>query len=267
MTTASLPMYGMTETRDAYDEFWAALAENLTQLGLTEVPDHLTHDRPVRELWSGPDLFISQCCGYDLIARYKNILRPVATPEYAVDGCLGANYCSTIVVAEDSPFTDVRQMTGTIAVINGPESHSGMSALRHLVSRGQKEGRFFTELKVSGSHIASLDTVRDGKADIAAIDSVTLSLLRRYRPESFKGLKVLGTTYAAPAPPFVVKASMPEEDVRRVRQALVATIEDPALTDCREQLLLKGLTIAEMEDYWVMEAFQDHAAKHGLSMV
>lgn len=264
---ASFPMYDLPELRDAYDAFWGVLAENLRQTGLHNVPEHLTHDRPVRELWEGPGLFLSQCCGYDVIDQYKGLLRPVATPEYAAFGCLGANYCSTIVVVDNSSFDDVRKMAGTIAVINGPESHSGMSALRHLVSQGQKEGRFFGEIVISGSHVASLDVIRSGHADVAAIDSVTLSLLRRYRPDCMAGLKVLGTTYAAPAPPYVVKATMAEDDVARIQRALVASFADLALADCREKLLLNGLTLARQEDYWVMEAFADHASKHGLPMV
>jgi len=260
-------MYDLPEFRAAHDALWAALANNFRRSGIRDVPARLNHGRPVIDLWQDPDLLISQCCGYDLIARFKDRLRPVATPNFSAPGCLGENYSSAIVVAEGSRFTDVRDMAGTIAVINGPESHSGMSALRHLISPRQKQGLFFSEIVVSGSHAASLDTVRRGGADIAAIDSITLALLCRHHPEMMKGLKVLGTTYAAPAPPYVVQASMAEDDVQRVRTALVQTFEDPGLADCRAQLLLGGLTLSQREDYWVMEAFRDHASKHGLSMV
>ncbi len=109
MATASLPMYDLPEVCNAHDTLWSVLAQNLRHQGVNNVPDSLAHGRPVATLWNDPDLLISQCCGYDIVHSYKDILRPIATPQFAAFGCLGENYCSTIVV------------------INGPESHSGMS--------------------------------------------------------------------------------------------------------------------------------------------
>jgi len=263
MAIASLPMYDLAEVRGANDRFWRALSKNMRQNGLSGVPARLVHDQPVHQLWSDPEMLISQCCGYDVIERYKDRLRPVATPNFSALGCLGENYCSVVVVADDCRFCDVRDMAGAIAVINGPESHSGMSALRHLVARHSTKGRFFSGVKISGSHLDSLDMVRRKIADIAAIDSVTLTLLRRYRHNIMDGLKVLGTTYAAPAPPYVVRANLGEDDVMKIRQSLLETFKDPALAACREQLLLKGISLTQQEDYWVHEAFKDHALKHG----
>ncbi len=267
MPTASLPMYDIPEVRDANDKFWSALADNIIQNGLKNVPECLSHDRPVREFWDDGDLFISQCCGYDVVERYKGLLRPVATPRYAAFGCLGENYCSIVVVSEDCPYSDVRDMAGVVAAINGPESHSGMNSLRHLVAQRQSKGRFFSEVKISGSHKASLELVRNRSADVAAIDSVTLTMLNKYYDGTLDGLKILGTTYSAPAPPYVVNATMPEKDVHKIRDAILQTFADPALVECRKALLLDGVTLAQQEDYWVHEAFKEHALKHGLTLI
>jgi len=263
VATASLPMYDLPEVRNAHDTLWAVLAQNLRYKGLDKVPDHLTHDQPVATLWNDPDLLISQCCGYDIVHGYKDILRPIATPKFAAFGCLGENYCSTIVVAETCTYSDVRDMAGTIAVINGPESHSGMSTLRHLVAQCHREGRFFSEVKISGSHVTSLDMIRAGQADIAAIDSVTLALLSKHQSHTMEGLKILGATYTAPAPPYVVRANLPEEDVKKIIDALVETFAEPTIAGPRAQLLLTGLALARQEDYWILEAYKDHATKHG----
>lgn len=267
MAVASLPMYDLPEVRAANDTFWEALSANMRQNGLRDVPQHLSHDEPVNELWSDPDLLISQCCGYDVVDRYKDRLRPVATPNFSAHGCLADNYSSIIVVADDCRFSDVRNMAGCIAAINGPGSHSGMSSLRHLVSQSHSGGRFFTDVKISGSHIASLDLIRRGVADVAAIDSVTLALLRRYRAGTMDGLKVLGTTYSAPAPPYVVRATLGKDDVEKIRNAILDTFSDPALAACRERLLLKGVSLTRQEDYWIHEASRDHALKHGFPVL
>ncbi len=263
MATASLPMYDLPGVREATDALWAALARNMHRNGLANVPDRLLHDHPVRDLWSDPEMLVSQCCGFDVVGRYKGLLRPIATPVFNALGCLGENYCSVIVVSRGCRFTDVREMIGTIAVINGPESHSGMSALRQLVSQRHCGGRFFSEVKISGSHVASLDLVRCKQADVTSIDSVTLSLLNHCDKNTMDGLKVLGTTYAAPAPPYVVSAAMPESDVKRVQDAFVMTFNDPDLANCRQQLLVDGISLSCQEDYWIHEAFKYHAQKHG----
>lgn len=263
MATASLPMYDIPEVRNAHDAFWAVLAQNMRNYGLHNVPDHLAHDTPVNTLWNDPDLLISQCCGYDIVQGYKDILRPVATPKFAAFGCLGENYCSSIVVSADCPYGDVREMAGTIAVINGPQSHSGMSTLRHLVAQSHDKGRFFGQVKISGSHKSSLDMIRQNKANIAAIDSVTLALMCKHQNHTMEGLKILGSTYTAPAPPYVVRANLHESDVQKITQALVDTFEEPTLASQRAQLLLNGLTLTTQEDYWIMEAYKDHATKHG----
>ena len=263
MRTASLPMYDLTEVRAATAGFWAALAANLRRHGLADVPGELLHDRPVSELWSDPGLLISQCCGYDVMNRYHDRLLPVATPEFAAPGCLGGSYSSMIVVGDECPFDDAREMRGTVAVINGTESHSGMSSLRHLVSSHHVGGQFFCEVKVSGSHLASLEMIRRREADIAAIDCVTLALIRRHHDDAMRGVRVLGETYRAPAPPYVVRASAPAGEIECVRAAIVETFEDRSQADCREILLLKGVTLASREDYWVLGAFQDQAGRLG----
>jgi len=263
MRTASLPMYDLPEVRAATAAFWASLAGNLRRHGLADVPDQLAHDRPVSELWSDPGLLISQCCGYDVMHRYNDRLLPIATPEYAAPGCLGGTYSSMVVVADDCPFDDAHDMRGAVAVINGSESHSGMSALRHLVSGRHVEGQFFADVKVSGSHIASLEMIRQRKADIAAIDCVTLALIQRHIDDPMRGVRVLGNTYQAPTPPYVVRAAAPAGEVEKARAALLETFDDPSLADCRDTLLLKGVTPATREDYWVLGAFQDHAGRLG----
>ena len=263
MRTASLPMYDLPEVRAATAAFWASLARNLRRRGLAGVPDKLAHDRPVAELWNDPGLLLSQCCGYDVMHRYNDRLLPIATPQYAAPGCLGGTYSSMVVVAGDCPFDDVREMRGAVAVINGAESHSGMSALRHLVSERHVDGQFFAAVKVSGSHLASLEMIRQRQAEVAAIDCVTLALIRRHLEGAMRGLRVLGNTYQAPAPPYVVRAAAPAGEIDKVGAALAETFDDPSLADCREILLLKGVIPATREDYRELGALQDHAGRLG----
>ena len=61
----------------------------------------------------------------------------------------------------------------------------------------------------------------------------------------------------------MVKADLAPDQVERMQQALLDTFADANLASCREKLLLRGVSLSEQEDYWVMEAFKDYASKHG----
>ena len=260
-------MYAMPETQVARDALWRDLARNLRQRGVAGVPDRLTHGLPVRDLWGDANLLFSQCCGYDVVEPYKGLLRPIATPIYQSPACLGEYYSSLVIVAADCPFDDVRQMKGKVGVINGPESHSGMNSLRQLIATVHGEGDFFSELKISGSHLASLEMIKTGVADVAAIDGVIVSLLERHLPDRLMGLRVLGSTYRAPAPPFVVRCDRPTEETEAIKAALLETFNDPATAKDRSEILLEAVIPATLDDYWMVSAFEDYARTRGFEMV
>lgn len=259
MRVASFPMYDLPEIRQALFDFWQGLARNLAREGVADVPDRIVHDRPTLELWEDSNLLFSQCCGYDVIRRFQGRLTPVAAPCYDAPGCAGIEYASFVVVREDCSFTDVLEMRDTVAVINGPESHSGMSALRHLVAPRNVAGRFFARVKVSGAHVSSLEMLRRGEADVAAIDCVTFTLLEAYQPRAVLGLRVLGRTYRAPAPPYVTRSEGDEDLPKRVRAALFRTVNQVDLKTARQTLFLKDAIPTSSAIYGKVSAFEDYA--------
>ena len=255
---ASLPMYDIPEIRHATDALWQGMARHFRLEGITQVPHQLVHDRHLSGLWSDGNLFMSQCCGYDVVRRYKDRFQVLATPWFDAPGCSGGDYASTIVVAERSPHRDVVDMLDTVVVINGPESHSGMNALFALVAPHSRNGKFFSEVRISGSHAASLDALKNGDADVASVDCLTYELLGRYRPAAIEGTRPLGLTFAAPAPPYVTQASYSAETVTRMKNALLATFADPTIADARQTLLLDGIELASSGTYARIETEFEH---------
>ena len=246
---ASLPMYDFPEVRDATDALWQVMAGHLLREGVVHTPPQLVHDEHLNDLWSDPELFISQCCGYDIVHRYQHRLQVLATPCFDVPGCCDNNYASIIVVPEHSPYRDVVDMYGTVAAVNGPDSHSGTNALLALVAPFARDTKFFSEVKISGSHAASLETLQKGEADVASVDCVTYALLRRYRPRAVAGTRALGLTYAAPAPPYVTRTTIDRDTVTRMQNALLATFDDPATVDARRVLFLTGIDLTSVQTY------------------
>ncbi len=264
---ASLPMYNIPEVRMALDEFWRGLVRYFELEGVGGVPSSLMHDRPSNQMWDDPGLIFSQCCGYDLVHRYTGRLIPIATPHFHAPECLGADYASVIVVAEDCPFDDVLLMAGTVCAINGPESHSGMGALQALVAPVSRDGRFFSRVRISGSHIASLALLKRGAVHIAAIDSVTYTLLELYRPDALRGLRKLGRTYRAPGVPYVIHGDFSPATIERMRTAVFRTFADPNLQGVRQTLLLDDIEFLPIQAYERIAADRDAAASYGFSLL
>ena len=263
MYIASLPMYNIPEIRKASASLWNGIAKYLRLEGVGNVPDRLVFDQTLHNLWSDSNLMFSQCCGYDVVNRFENKLTPLAVPHFDVAACTGGEYSSLVVVGEDCPYDDVLEMRGTVAAINGPESHSGMSSLRQLVASRHKNGRFFNAIMISGAHIKSLAMLRCRQADVAAIDCGTYALLSVYQPKALAGTRVLGRTYHSPAPPYVTRTEYGNNMAERMRTALLRAFEDPAITSARQALFLKRIKEADIDAYQKISEIEKYAANVG----
>jgi len=263
MRIASLPMYDFPELHKALDGLWAGFARNLKLQGFRNVPGTLVHNLPLVELWQDPHMLLSQCCGFDLVNGYAGKLKLLATPEYGAPGCEGSDYASVVVVADHVKDSDVLDMHGAVCVVNGYESQSGMNSLRTLIAPVSEQGHFFSRVLVSGGHAASLELLREGQADVAAIDCVTHALLEYYRPQALAGTRALGLTYRAPAIPYVTQARADAATVERLRCALLETFADPNLKDLRRELFLKDIQILPETDYLRISRDQQFADRYG----
>lgn len=159
MMIASLPMYDFPEVQHATNALWRRMVHHLEREGCVNVPRQLAHEFPVHDLWSDKNLIFGQCCGYDILNRCRSRLQVLGTPWFDGPCCGEGRYASIVVVPEDSFYQDVIDMPGTVAVINGPESHSGMNVLFALVAAHSRGNKFFSEAIVSGSHAESLAVV------------------------------------------------------------------------------------------------------------
>jgi ABC-type phosphate/phosphonate transport system substrate-binding protein len=259
MTVASFPMYDFPEVHWALDALWGAIARNLKARGVAGVPDQLLHTRPLKELWTDPNLFISQCCGLDVVKHYTRHLVPLATPLTSADGANGPRYRSKIIVHEGSSATCLEDLRGKICAVNGPDSHSGMNALRALIAPISAGRPFFAEVRESGAHADSIVMVAEGHADIAAIDCVTYALLERHRPAAIAGVRMLTHTEFGPGIPYVARTDTDPDTIELMREALVAAFTDPGLGEALDALFLTGVTVLPKGDYYKLIDFERQA--------
>lgn len=259
---ASLPWYDLVEVRRATDAFWRELQRQFCLAGVPNVPVRLNREVAYHRQWTSPDFLFGQACGYDVRIAFADHLQVVATPCYDSPGCDGANYSSFVVVHEDSRFEFLEDLRGTRCVINTPTSHSGMNVLRALVAPLHAEGRFFSLVRMSGSHERSLRMIQRGEVDVAAIDCVTHALLARYRPSELAGTRVLYRTAHVPAPPYVTSASTPAETLAAMRDAVVRAIEHSSMATVRTTLLIAGVEFLHNKAYLPIESLELFANGH-----
>ena len=256
-------MYDFPEVHWALDKLWRAIAANLRARGVDETPDELLHTRPLHELWTDPDMFISQCCGLDVVKNFTRHLTPLATPLSVASGCDGHRYRSKVIVHEDSKAAGLEDLRGKVCVVNGPESHSGMNALRAMIAPLSRGHRFFAEVRESGAHIDSIAMVASGEADVAAIDCVTYAILERYRPAAIAGTRVLTHTEYGPGIPYVARTNADPDTVENMRAAIIEAFGEPDLADALEALFLVGVTVLPKDDYYELIDFERAAVRQG----
>ncbi|MCQ8277599.1 PhnD/SsuA/transferrin family substrate-binding protein [Acetobacteraceae bacterium KSS8] len=256
--SASLPMYDLRELRAVTDAFWTAIAARLPK-GL-RAPVRRARPEDLEAHWRDPALLLSQTCGLPLLGLRPGV-RVVATPAYRAEGCQDGYYRSALVVRRDDPARSLADLRGRRAAINDWTSNSGMNLLRASVAPWAREGRFFGAVSVSGSHVASMAAVTADEADVAAIDAVTLALVRRVRPGAFAGLRVLGWTMDAPGLPLI--SAQDEATCRHLQSALRATETDGALRPVLDALLIDRFTVLPGDAYARISVLERRAEEAG----
>ncbi|WP_421869342.1 PhnD/SsuA/transferrin family substrate-binding protein [Motiliproteus sp.] len=187
---ASLPWYDLPASQHALDLFWNRLRTELECLSVSGLPARLNRELTPQQLWQRSELLLSQCCGPDLFTDDACALEPVARPIFQDLACTPGTYFSHIVTARSIPTT-----TNPRLVVNAPSSRSGcLALLEWLAEQGLAAD---AEPLISGSHQQSLQYLREGRADLAAIDAHSWGLLDHH------GLSVIGCSREAEAPPFV----------------------------------------------------------------
>ena len=242
-------MYDIPEIREATDSWWAGLAAAFRAEGLSDVPDTLNRIDDVASLWGARDMLFSQTCGYPLTHAWAGRLQVIGTPCYDAPGCEGASYRSLILVREGANIHQLEDLAGKVVAFNGPDSLSGWLALKLVFATLDKQGDFFDRWDVSGAHLASMTAVRNGEADVCAIDAVTHALAARHQPDLTDSLVEIARSPEAPALPYVTRPDMPADDLQRMRTALTAAMTDPDLKDARQALFLSGVKIQGNKAY------------------
>jgi ABC-type phosphate/phosphonate transport system substrate-binding protein len=266
-TVASLMMYDQPDrVRSANDALWIAIRDRLRAKGFA-APDALDRSGEYHSYWLRPDLVFAQTCGYPYVSELKGKVRLVATPAFSYSGGNGAKRASFIVVREDSPAQSLEDMRRQRAAINDWGSNSGMNLLRIAVAPLAGGEHFFSGVVVTGGHLASIAAIREGRADVAAIDSITWGLHARHAPDKIAGVRIVGETPMGPGLPYITRLDASDAEVAALRGAISDALSDPALKDTVDVLGMTGIEPLGDSDYAELERFRDEALRLGYPKV
>lgn len=245
---SALPMYDLPQLEPATDALWSAIAERLISAG-ANAPSSLARGDDYAAVWRDPNLLLSQTCGYPLLKKLRQNVQLVATPAYAVPGCIGTKHSSFFIVNAASGNEELSDLRGRVCVVNEFDSNTGMNLLRYAVAPLAKEAIFFHSVIITGSHHNSLKAVAGGRADLAAIDCVSFYHFARFEPELTSQVRIIGQSQPIEAPPFITSHNTEPATLRILQDALMDAARSPSLQWAFAALAIEGFETRTFADY------------------
>ncbi|GHO62158.1 hypothetical protein KSC_010500 [Ktedonobacter sp. SOSP1-52] len=136
-------------------------------------------------------------------------------------------YFSDIVVRQESPYTTFTDLYGSNWAYNEFSSHSGYNLVRYNLYQRGLDPSFFRSALATGSHLQSLQAVHDGRADVTAIDSHVLDVLRLQRPDYVAQFRIIDAFGPSGVPPLVISTRLEPQLRQEIRAALLSMHLDP----------------------------------------
>jgi ABC-type phosphate/phosphonate transport system substrate-binding protein len=228
---------------------WTVLREALVLKGLQQLPDAIIWPQDLHAHWRAPDLLLSQTCGYPLTHALQGQVQLLGCFRYAAPGCEGI-YCRSVLIArKEYAHLALEDFRNRRVAFNSTDSQSGYNALRALVAPLAQGGAFFGHTLETGSHRGSVDAVREGRADLAAIDCVTWALLQMHDAPAAEGLCTIGHSAPYPGLPLITSMHTPPAHVQALRHGLHGLLIAPAAAHALGQLLIEGFETPDLAVY------------------
>jgi len=225
-------MYDWPERRAETDVRWASLRDALRAEGF-DAPEDLTRGDDPAALWLSPDLMIGETCSQPLATFLNGRVRYVATPVHHAPGCGLGTYRSAVIRRKpgaDMPAPESGEaqlpsdiLSGRFAA-NEPGSMSGYVTLAYDCEDLGLAMPAHDDILWSGAHRESIRAVADGRADFAAIDCYSWHLARRFEPAADE-VHVAGWASSRPGLPLVTSLATGDEELERMRRAVMAAME------------------------------------------
>lgn len=222
---ASLGMYPFAHLVPVWERLWAAVHRELPW-----APAGLRWDGEVQEHWRDPHCAVAHACGWPVAAELGGLVDVVGAFTLALPDSDGHRYRSVLLARDPDVVAratahDPDLGPGPVLAANSRDSLSGWISLLAALGRPSWPGT----VRWTGAHVRSLAALRAGQADLACIDSLTLTHLRAVDPGVDAGLQVVGLGPWIPNPAIVVRRATPVAARQALAAALRTAAADPAI--------------------------------------
>ncbi|MEQ8186716.1 MAG: phosphate/phosphite/phosphonate ABC transporter substrate-binding protein [Candidatus Eremiobacterota bacterium] len=133
-------------------------------------------------------------------------------------------YQSYVIVRKDSGIKTISQLKGKKFAFTDKESASGfLIPVLILSEAGIKDFKFFSDVLYTGDHDSSISAVYNGYADGAGVSNY---LFAKGTNERLGDLEVIKKSDPIPTAPIVVRANMPPDVVKKIKDAFLSIDPD-----------------------------------------
>lgn len=256
-------MYVLPEMEGANSAFLAALQRRLRAKGIDTTGIRSKSSRDAVPDGIEPGIIFTQICGYPLFKHYRDQYRMLATPHYAMPGCVGSNHRAFFMVRADDPAGRLEDLRGRIFGCNSLLSNSGMNLPRLSLARVAGGRPFFSSVVMTGAHVTSLERLDERSIDICSIDNVTWGFFKKFRPVAAERYRILDESVSSPSLPFVTSVNTTASDAVALAEALYEFMNDPQVAHIRGALKLTGLSGPDVAAYERLAEYEREAAELG----
>ena len=237
-------MYNQPALLPAWQAWWQAVVPYLKGAGVQDVPHELSWPEDYLAHWRQPQLLLSQVCALPLVDQLQGQVQYVASPIFTTELQAGSEYCSLLLVAENSNIQKLNDIRLARVAINDTNSQSGYGTLNHSLMQTQVPlTELVSAVAESGSHVQSMKWLQEGKVDIAAIDCITYHFVAKHQPLLLKGLRRIGTTEATIGHAWVTGVQTSKATIEQLRTGLQRAMEAPELMGLQSKLSLSGMQV------------------------
>jgi phosphonate transport system substrate-binding protein len=165
--------------------------------------------------------------------------------EVAEDGSKG--YKGVIIAKKGSPITTMEAAKGKIWAFTDPNSTSGtlVPTVYFVKTLKIDPEKYFSKVIYSGSHEASILSVKGGKVDLAATNDLDLARGNGKGWQTDQDFQILWTSDLIPGSPMACRKDLPDSLKKALKEAFLAYDDQEGL----KKLKLKGYTAADDKAY------------------
>lgn len=203
--------------------------------------------REVREALEAGEVDVAiVCTGTYINIREEKTVEILVRPEFQE----GFEYRGDIIVLDDSPFRNYRDLEGRTIALTDPESLTGCLVPCSLLLDNQLDPEnFFGRVIFTGNHDRAVEAVISGLVDAAAVNELIYHSLCRERPRIRQQTRVLWQSESFGPPPVLVSRFIPKELQETLLGLFLSLHEDDEGFVILRDLGIKRFVVPNQDEY------------------